>query len=177
MTDEIMGVTIKLLPILTFPNEGLRTIAEKVTEFDEDLKQLVLNMIVTMVENNGIGLAAPQVGIAKRVITIGLDEPPLVLINPIIIDSKGTATSEEGCLSVPGFCDTIKRHSEIIVSFQNLEGEVKESTASGMLAIVVQHEIDHLNGKLFVDYLSPFKQNRAREKSKKNAKKMLKLIK
>jgi peptide deformylase len=177
MTYEIMGVTPKLLPILTFPNERLRIIAEKVMEFNEELKQLVLDMIITMGENNGIGLAAPQVGVNKRVIVIALDDTPLALINPIIIASKDDVTSEEGCLSVPGYYDTIKRHGEIIVSFQTLEGEVKESTASGMLAIVVQHEIDHLNGKLFVDYLSPLKQNRAREKSKKNAKKILKLVK
>jgi len=177
MTDEIMGVTPKLLPILTFPNERLRIVAEKVTEFDEELKQLVLDMIITMSENNGIGLAAPQVGINKRVIVIALSDTPLALINPIIIASEGDITSEEGCLSVPGYYETIKRHSNIVVSFQTLEGEVKESTAAGMLSTVVQHEIDHLNGKLFVDYLSPLKQNRAREKSKKNAKKMLKLVK
>ena len=176
MADEIMGVTPKLLPILTYPDDRLRTIAEKVTEFDDDLRQLVFDMIVTMSSNNGIGLAAPQVGIAKRVITIALDENPLALINPIIIASRGgDITSEEGCLSVPGYFDTIKRHAEVIVSFQTVEGEQKESTASGMLATVVQHEIDHLNGKLFVDYLSPFKQSRAREKSKKTAKKLRKV--
>ena len=176
MSDENLEFNPKLLPILTYPDERLRVVAEKVTEFDDELQQLVIDMIATMSTNNGIGLAAPQVGIAKRIITILLDDTPLALINPIIVASKGEIISEEGCLSIPGYFDKVKRYEEIVVSYQTTHGEQKESTAGGILSTVVQHEIDHLNGKLFVDYLSTLKQNRAKEKSKKTAKKLKRLM-
>lgn len=162
--------TPKVLPLLTYPDERLRSVAEKVTTFNEDTQNLVMDMIATMTTNNGIGLAAPQVGISKRIITVAVGENPLALINPVIVGSSGRISSKEGCLSVPGYYENVDRFKQITVSYQTVQGDWKESIAKDLLAVVVQHEIDHLDGKLFVDYLSPLKQNRAREKSKKMAK-------
>jgi len=169
------GLVSEIFPVLKWPNDKLRLVAEKVTEFDKDLEQTVINMLATCMANEGIGLAAPQVGINKRIVVVVLDEKPLALINPIIITSEGKVKSKEGCLSVPGFFDNIERKKDITVSYQSMDGTVQESTAGGLLSVVVQHEIDHLNGKMFVDYLSPFKQKRAKEKVRKASKKLSKI--
>jgi len=174
MTEEI-GLATKVLPIVVHPNEILRQVAENVTEFDDELQTLVVDMVTTTVSHDGIGLAAPQVGISKRIIVIVIEDTPLALINPFIVEGKGKVRSKEGCLSIPGYFDDVERFNEITVSYQTSQGEVKESNAKGLLAVVVQHEIDHLNGKMFTDYLSPFKQKRAKDKIKKSVKKLRKL--
>jgi peptide deformylase len=176
MTENKTGLAPKVLPIITYPNDILRKVADKVTEFDDELSKLVINMIATTISHEGVGLAGPQVGINKRIIVVVLGENPLALINPFIIKtSESKVIAKEGCLSVPGYYDNIERPEEITVSYQTANGEDKESTAGGLLAVIVQHEIDHLNGKMFVDYLSPFKQKRAKDKTKKTIKKLRKL--
>jgi len=175
MTDDMRGVPSKVLPIITYPNDQLTQVADKVTEFDDELQQLVVNMIATTLSYDGIGLAAPQVGVNKRIIVVVLQDNPLALINPVVMEGKGKVRSKEGCLSVPGYFDDIERFDEITVSYQTTQGETKESTGKGLLAIVVQHEIDHLNGKMFLDYLSPFKQKRAKDKVIKTIKKLRKI--
>ena len=173
--SEDRALASKVLPIVTYPNKSLTTVAENVTEFNDELQELVVNMIATILSHEGIGLAAPQVGVNKRVIVIVMDETPLGLINPFIVEGRGKVRSKEGCLSIPGYFDDVERFEEITVSYETTDGEVKESNAKGLLAVVVQHEIDHLNGKLFVDYLSPFKQKRAKDKTQKTIKKLRKL--
>ena len=163
------------LQILEFPDPRLRTVAEPITVFDEDLKQLVNNMFETMYEAQGIGLAATQVNVHKRLLVIDLSEnkdSPQVFINPEfkVIDDE-LSEYDEGCLSVPGFYETICRPKLILVTAQNVDGEQFELETSGLLATCIQHEIDHLNGKLFVDYLSTLKRSRIRHKLEKEQKK------
>jgi len=163
------------LQILEFPDPRLRTVAETVTVFDDDLKQLVNNMLETMYEAQGIGLAATQVNVHKRLLVIDLSEnkdSPLVFINPEfeIIDDE-LSEYDEGCLSVPGFYETVCRPKMINVAAQNTDGENFELEAAGLLATCIQHEIDHLNGKLFVDYISALKRTRIRHKLEKEQKK------
>ena len=173
--DKHIPLASKVLPIITYPNDKLRIVAEKVTEFDDDLGKTVINMIATTLAHDGVGLAGPQVGVNKRIIVVVFEDKPLALINPIIISSSGKVVSKEGCLSIPGYYDDVERSDEITVCYQTSLGEDKESTAGGLLSVIVQHEIDHLNGKMFVDYLSPFKQKRAKDKAKKTAKKLRKI--
>ncbi|MBT8147359.1 MAG: peptide deformylase [Gammaproteobacteria bacterium] len=163
------------LQILEFPDPRLRTVAEPVTVFDDDLKQLVSNLFETMYEAEGIGLAATQVNVHKRLLVIDLSEnkdSPQVFINPKfkVIDDD-LSEYDEGCLSVPGFYETVCRPRLILVTAQNIDGEEFELEASGLLATCIQHEIDHLNGKLFVDYLSTLKRSRIRHKLEKEQKK------
>ena len=163
------------LQILEFPDPRLRTVAEPITVFDDDLKQLVSNMFETMYEAQGIGLAATQVNVHKRLLVIDLSEnkdSPQVFINPEfkVIDDE-LSEYDEGCLSVPGFYETICRPKLILVTAQNVDGEQFELETSGLLATCIQHEIDHLNGKLFVDYLSTLKRSRIRHKLEKEQKK------
>ena len=164
-----------MLQILEFPDPRLRTVAKPVTDFDDELKQLIDNMFETMYEAQGIGLAATQVNVHKRLLVIDLSEnkdSPQVFINPEfeVIDDE-PAEYDEGCLSVPGFYETVVRPASIRVKAQNPDGEPFELEASGLLATCIQHEIDHLNGKLFVDYLSALKRNRIRSKLEKEQKK------
>ncbi len=156
-----------LLNILHFPDPRLRTIAKPVTEFDEELKQFVSNMFETMYEAPGIGLAATQVDRHIRLLVLDVSDArnqPCCLINPEIIESDGEEEMDEGCLSVPGFYEKVRRADHIRVRAQNEDGEVKEFEAEGIEAVCIQHEMDHLEGKLFVDYLSNLKRNRIRSK-------------
>jgi peptide deformylase len=127
-------------------------------------------MLETMYEEGGIGLAATQVNVQKRVVVMDLSEQhdsPMYLINPEIIQSTGTEEMQEGCLSVPGYYDTVQRAEKVCVRYLELSGKTIEMNADGLLAVCIQHEIDHLNGKLFIDYLSPLKQRRLRKKLEK----------
>lgn len=159
-----------LLPILTHPNERLHIVAKPVAQIDSRIQKLIEDMAETMYESRGIGLAATQVDVHERVVVIDLSENRnelLVLINPIITHKDGETTYEEGCLSVPGIYDTVTRAKTITVEYLDKNGQAQTLDADGLLAICIQHELDHLNGKLFVEYLSPLKQNRIRTKLKK----------
>lgn len=158
------------LEILHFPDERLRQKAFCVEKINEDIKCIVNNMLETMYAENGIGLAATQVNIQKRIITIDISEKkdsPIFLINPVITKKESVESNQEGCLSVPDFFDTIERAKNIEFTYQNLHNETISQKAEGLLSICIQHEIDHLDGKLFIDYLSPLKQQRLRKKALK----------
>jgi len=161
------------LPILEYPDPRLRMRAEPVTKFDIELKTLVADMFDTMYSAPGIGLAATQVNVNKRILIcdVGVDsKQPFCLINPEIIRAEGSTNSEEGCLSVPEYYDFIDRAAVIRVRAQDPDGKVYELDAEGMLAVCIQHEMDHLDGKLFVDYLSDLKRERLKKKAAKKAK-------
>ena len=163
-----------LLNILHFPDPRLRTVAKPVTEFDDELRQLVSDMFETMYEAPGIGLAATQVDRHIRLLVMDVSEErnqPRCLINPEIIEADGEEEMDEGCLSVPGFYEKVQRAEHIRVRAQDEHGEVREFEASGLEAVCIQHEMDHLEGKLFVDYLSNLKRNRIRGKLLKQQKK------
>jgi len=155
-----------ILNILQFPDQKLRIKAQPVDNLDEKLQTKIDDMIETMYDAKGIGLAGTQVDFHKRLlvtdVSIDKDEPQ-VLINPLILSTDGTVDSNEGCLSVPGFQDYIQRAKNIIVKYLDRDGASKETEMSGLLAICVQHEIDHLNGKLFIDYLSEAKKQKVRK--------------
>jgi peptide deformylase len=156
-----------LLEILHFPDPRLRIQAQPVKQVDNKIRQIVADMFATMYEAPGIGLAATQVNIHQQIIVIDLSteqDQPLCLINPRIISSEGVASTEEGCLSVPGIFESVERADQIIVQALNPQGESFNLTTEGLLSICIQHEIDHLQGKLFVDYLSLMKRERIRKK-------------
>ncbi len=162
-----------LLEILHFPDPRLRTKAKPVEQVDDSVRQIVDDMLETMYEAPGIGLAATQVNIHKRIVVIDVSEEkdaPLVLINPEIVGTSGVEQMDEGCLSVPGYYETVERAEEVRVKFLDRDGNEQELEADDLLAVCIQHEIDHLEGKLFVDYLSPLKRNRIRKKLEKQAK-------
>ena len=153
-----------ILDICTYPEEILRQPAEPVTDIDEEVVKLVDHMAETMYSAPGIGLAATQVGVAKQVLVADIaarkpESELIVLINPEIVAAEGEVLFEEGCLSVPDYQAEVKRHEKITVRGLNLEGEEVEIEAEGLLAIVLQHEIDHLNGLLFIDRLSRLKRD------------------
>ena len=155
--------------ILKFPDQDLRIKAKPVEAFDEELKALTDDMFETMHSVNGIGLAATQIGVAKQVAVIDISpekNEPLVIVNPAIqiLDPSKTEDYDEGCLSVPGFFEKISRPSDIKLSYQDLNGKKQEIKPEGLLTKVVQHELDHLNGKLFVDHISELKRRRIRNK-------------
>ena len=155
--------------ILKFPDQDLRIKAKPVETFDEELKALTDDMFETMHSVNGIGLAATQIGIAKQVAVIDISpekNEPLVIVNPAIqiLDPSKTEDYDEGCLSVPGFFEKISRPSDIKLSYQDLNGKKQEIKPDGLLTKVVQHELDHLNGRLFVDHISELKRRRIRNK-------------
>lgn len=155
------------LEIVCYPDERLRTIAEPVTKFDNELQQFIDDMFDTMYHDHGIGLAATQVNIHKRVITIDIEGDKInkiVLINPEILSSSGETGIEEGCLSIPGCRGFVPRKEKVTVKALDRHGQEFILEADELLAICIQHEIDHLNGVLFVDYLSPLKRNRIKEK-------------
>jgi peptide deformylase len=148
-------------PILTWPDERLRDVAEPVTQWDEALAIFVQDLFDTMYDDEGIGLAAIQVGVRKRVIVLdcGLESPtPIAMVNPIVEDTKGETTFAEGCLSVPGIRAEVDRHEQLTVRFQDIHGAEHSLVASGLLAICIQHEIDHLDGKLYFDHLPEFER-------------------
>lgn len=159
-----------LLPILHYPDPRLRQKATPVTEVDNEIRQLVDDMFETMYEAPGIGLAAIQVNVQKRVIVIDISEDksqPLCLINPEILESSEQEKMEEGCLSVPGIFENVIRAKNIKVAFLDRDGTRQELETDGLLAVCIQHEMDHLEGKLFVDYLSELKRGRIRKKMDK----------
>ncbi|MBW6509717.1 MAG: peptide deformylase [Desulfuromonadales bacterium] len=150
--------------ILHYPEPLLKQKSQAVTVFDETLKRLAQDMVETMYDAPGVGLAAPQVGELLRLIVLdcsGSDEPAdlVVAVNPEVIAAQGESYEEEGCLSIPGFCTAVKRHQEVTLRYQDPTGQVHERHADGLLAIGIQHEIDHLEGILFVDRLSPLKRS------------------
>ena len=155
-----------LLPTLRFPDPRLHTVARPVAEVDQRIRQLVDDMIQTMYAAEGVGLAATQVDVHERVIVMDTSEEhdrPVVLINPEIVQrSDDMALNEEGCLSVPQTYDRIERHARVTVRALNREGEPFELAAEGLAAVCVQHEMDHLVGRVFVEYLSPLKRDRIR---------------
>ncbi len=156
------------LKILIFPDPKLRKVAKKIDKFDKSLEMLSKNMLKTMYEAEGIGLAATQVDIHIRLVVMDLSEErnePRVFVNPeyTILD-KSPFTYEEGCLSIPGFNEEISRPSKILLKWQDLQGNFHEEEPDGIFTVCAQHEIDHLDGKLFVDYLSPIKRDRIRKK-------------
>ena len=161
------------LQILEFPDPRLRTRAQPVTQVDAALRTLIDDMFETMYAAPGIGLAATQVNVAKRVLVIDLSEKrdqPLALINPELLELSGVEESEEGCLSVPGYFDKVTRAEKVRVRALDRDGKQIEFAAEGLLAVCIQHEIDHLDGKLFVDYLSELKRTRIRKKLEKERK-------
>ena len=161
-----------VLPILEFPDPRLRTVAKPVTLFDAELKALVADMRETMYAAEGIGLAASQIDVHQRILVIDVSETkdsPRAYINPTfeVIDEE-LQDYDEGCLSVPGFYETVNRPQRVEVTALDRHGEPFTRELNGLLAICLQHEIDHLNGKLFVDYLSPLKRTRIRKKLEKS---------
>jgi peptide deformylase len=158
------------LRILHFPDPRLRHRARPVERVDSDIQRLVDDMLETMYDAPGIGLAATQVNEQKRVVVIDVSEEhdqPLCLINPTIVERRGTERSDEGCLSVPGFYEPVDRSEWVRVQALDREGRPFEIETDGLLAVCVQHEIDHLDGKLFVDYLTSLKRDRIRKKLEK----------
>jgi peptide deformylase len=161
------------LPILEFPDPRLRTRAEPVAQVDDALRRLIDDMFETMYAAPGIGLAATQVNVHKRLLVVDISETrdqPLALINPEIVAREGIEETEEGCLSVPGIYDKVTRAEKIRIRALDRNGKQIEMDADGLLAVCIQHEMDHLEGKLFVDYLSELKRTRIRKKLEKERK-------
>ena len=162
-----------ILNVLHFPHPNLRKKANLVEAIDTGIRTLAENMQETMYAEGGIGLAATQVDVHKRIIVMDLSETkdqPRVMINPEIIQREGNEEMQEGCLSVPGFYETVERAEKIRCRYLDLAGESQELDADGLLAVCIQHEIDHLDGKLFIDYLSPLKRQIIKKKIKKQEK-------
>ena len=162
-----------LLDILTFPDARLRTKAKPITEFTDELNTFVDDMFETMYDAPGIGLAATQVNFHQQLVVVDVSEDksePYCFINPLITHKEGEEVCQEGCLSVPEFYADVTRAESIKVTAQDRQGKEFELEADGLLAVCIQHELDHLKGKLFVDYLSPLKQKRLRKKMDKLAK-------
>lgn len=160
------------LTILHYPDSRLRKPALPVETVNDGVRSLVNDMLETMYAAPGIGLAATQVNIQKRIIVMDVSDDknqPMVFINPTLLGREGESEMEEGCLSVPGFYERVQRAGRVWVSALDRDGEPFELDASGLLAICIQHEMDHLNGKLFVDYLSALKRDRIRKKLEKQA--------
>ncbi len=164
-----------ILEILKYPDKLLRTVAKPVENVNSEIKKQVKDMFETMYDAPGIGLAATQVNFHQRLIVVDVSEEcnePICLINPEIIEKNGEIEWEEGCLSVPNYYESVKRANEIKVSALNELGQSFEIDASEMLAVCIQHEMDHLNGILFVDHLSKLKQKRLKKKAEKQTKKL-----
>ena len=159
--------------ILTYPDPELKKKSAPVTIINDKIKELARDMAETMYDAPGIGLAAPQIGVHQRVIVIdiaGSDEPPQLItaINPVIIHSEGETFEEEGCLSVPKYAANVRRHLKVVVKGLNLEGEETTWKAEGLLAVAFQHEIDHLDGVLFIDHISQLKRDLFRRRYRKS---------
>jgi len=164
-----------ILDILKYPDKRLRTIAKPVVSVDETIRQQVKDMFETMYEAPGIGLAATQVNFHQRIIVIDISDQcnePICLINPEVIEKSGEIQWEEGCLSVPDYYENVIRANDITVQSLNQHGETFELGASEMLSVCIQHEIDHLDGILFVDHLSKLKQKRLKKKTEKKVTKL-----
>ncbi|MGD2082385.1 MAG: peptide deformylase [Chromatiales bacterium] len=161
-----------ILDILHYPDPRLRTKAEPVSEVDDGVRTLLDDMLETMYDAPGIGLAATQVNVHKRVIVIDVSDDrtdPLCLVNPEILEREGEEQMDEGCLSVPGYYETVNRAERVRYRALDRDGNLFERSAEGLLAVCIQHEIDHLDGKLFVDYLSSLKRQRIRKKLEKES--------
>ena len=159
-----------LLEVLHFPDQRLRTVAKAVEQITPEIKKITTNMLETMYDEDGVGLAATQVNIHLRIAVIDVSEhrdQPMILINPEIIEQSGEEESQEGCLSVPDTHADIKRSEFVTVQYLDLDGNLQVLNADALLAVCIQHELDHLKGKLFIDYLSPFKQKRIKTKLEK----------
>lgn len=162
-----------VLEVLHFPDARLRKKALVIEAIDDDIRTLAADMVETMYAENGIGLAANQVNVQKRLIVIDLSltkSEPVIMVNPEITAVSGVEQMQEGCLSVPEIYETVERAEKIQFRYLTLENQRIEQEADGLLAVCVQHEIDHLNGKLFIDYLSPLKRNRIAKKLEKQEK-------
>lgn len=162
-----------LLPILHYPDPRLKKVAAPISQIDDSIKRLARDMAETMYAAPGVGLAATQVNEHRRLIVIDISEDKnelLVMINPEIVSREGEQVCEEGCLSVPGIFDKVERAAQVTVRFLDLDGQQQSLDADELLAVCVQHEIDHLDGKVFVDYLSMLKQSRIKAKLTKQAK-------
>lgn len=167
-----------VLEILKYPDQRLRTIAKEVDKITDDIKKIAISMIETMYSAKGIGLAATQVGIPIRLFVIDIDQldenpKPIVFINPRILSMEGKEKHDEGCLSIPNQTAPVERASKVTVKYTNLDGETQELTADGLLARAIQHENDHLDGKLFIDRLSPVRKELIIKKLKKQMEKSL----
>jgi peptide deformylase len=161
------------LTILEYPDPRLRTVAQPVEVVDDELRTLIDAMLETMYASNGIGLAATQVNVHRRLLVVDVSEEhdqPMVFVNPEVLERQEVETTQEGCLSVPGIFDDVERARQIRVRALGRDGKPFEMTADGLLAVCIQHEIDHLDGKLFVDYLSELKRQRIRKKLEKERK-------
>lgn len=161
-----------ILNVLRYPDPRLHLKAIEIENIDNSIKKLVDDMVETMYKLKGLGLAATQIDVQKRLFIMDLsneDTPSnlMIFINPQIIKKNGNTVSEEGCLSVPGIYETVNRAESIVVKYLDLDGKNQELEASGLMAICIQHEIDHLDGKVFVEYLSSLKQNFIKKKMKK----------
>lgn len=159
-----------LLPILEFPDERLRTVAKPIERIDGELQTLIDDMFETMYAAPGVGLAATQIDYHRQLIVMDVSEEkdrPLVLINPQIVDKEGAQNCQEGCLSVPGVFADVERAERVVVEALDRHGQMQRIDASGLLAVCIQHEMDHLAGKVFVDYLSPLKRQMVRSKMEK----------
>lgn len=158
------------LEILTLPDPRLKKVAAEVTVFDDQLKKLASDMLETMYAAPGIGLAATQIDRHIRLVVIDVSEhnnQPLVMVNPVIVEKDGIQTHEEGCLSVPGIYAKVKRADQVTVRYQDLSGAQQELSATGLLAVCIQHELDHLKGIVFLDHLSVLKRKLALKKLEK----------
>ena len=161
------------LEILEFPDKRLRRVSEPITVFDQSLKRLSTNMLLTMYEERGVGLAAPQVNEPIRLIVMDISEErdqPMVFVNPVVSSYTGRVESNEGWLSVPDIKTDIERHETIKLDAQDIEGNAISLEGDGLFSICIQHEIDHLDGKLFIDYISDIKLQRLRKKIAKQNK-------
>lgn len=161
---------MSLLTIVEFPDARLRTQAEDVTQFDAKLKELADDMLETMYAAPGIGLAATQVDVHKRLLVLDVSDEsdqPMIFVNPVITSREGEETCQEGCLSVPGIYADVERSASVDVEALDVTGQAFSLHAEGLLAVCIQHEMDHLIGKLFVDYLSPLKRQMVRRKLEK----------
>jgi peptide deformylase len=159
-----------VLAVLFHPDPRLRIKAAPITAVDDEVRRLAADMLETMYAAPGIGLAATQVNVHRRLLVVDVSEThdqPLCLINPSLLQQDGLERMEEGCLSVPGVFEEVERPERIRVRYQDLEAHTREQDADGLLAVCIQHEMDHLDGKLFLDYLSPLKQTRITKKLRK----------
>lgn len=160
-----------VLNVLHFPDPRLREKAQPIEAIDTTVRTLAADMLETMYAERGVGLAATQVGVARRLVVMDVSaegNEPRVLVNPEILETDGSdIDSQEGCLSVPGYYDTVRRAERVRYRYLDLDGQTVTGTAEGLFAICLQHEIDHLNGRLFIDYLSALKRDRVRKKLEK----------
>ena len=163
---------MSILKILKYPDPRLRTVAENIKNFDKSLIKLSEDMLETMYAENGIGLAATQIDVHIRLVVIDISEErddPMIFVNPVVsvLDNKSLVPCEEGCLSIPGASVEVTRPDKIKLNWLDINGKHHEARPEGLLAVCIQHEIDHLQGKLLVDYLSPLKRARLKDKAKR----------